>query len=107
MIRAAGRCLGSSFDLRPVGLTGRRVDTLLVLSCYSGPAVELFTQDVGVSGVPGCVAEDVDHDVEQFHIWAWPPRHVTGSVDGKLLDRRVRMVPCAPVEADDLFAGLA
>jgi hypothetical protein len=29
-----------------------------------------------------------------------------GGVDGKIADRRVRMFPCAPVEAEDLFAGL-
>src|SRR4051794_40499695 len=54
----------------------RSVDRFLVLSCYPGPAVELFTQDIGVAGVPGGVTQDVDHDVEKLHIGARPPRHV-------------------------------
>ena len=35
-------------------------------------AVELFAQDVGVSGVPAGLGEDVDHDGEQFHVGARP-----------------------------------
>jgi len=40
-----------------VNLAGGGVDLLLVAGCHPGPAVELFTQDVGVSGVPGGVVE--------------------------------------------------
>jgi hypothetical protein len=68
-------------------------------------AVELLAQDVGVPGVAGGVGEHMDHDVEQLHVVV-PPGHVTGSVDGEGIDRRVRVLPHAPVEADDLVAGL-
>ena len=69
-------------------------------------AVELLAQDVGVPGMAGGLAEQVDHDVEQLHVGARPPRHVAGGVDGERVDRRVRVLPHAPVEADDLVAGL-
>ena len=65
-------------------------------------AVQLLAQDVGVPGVPVGLGEHVDHDVEQLHVRARPPRHVAGRVDVESRDRRVRVVPDAPVAVDDL-----
>lgn len=65
-----------------------------------------FAQDVGMSGVPAGLGEEVDHDVEQLHVRARPPRHVAVGVDRERLDRRVRVLPCAPVaEAEEVGAG--
>jgi hypothetical protein len=69
-------------------------------------AVKLFAQDVGVAGVPAGLGKDVDQDVEEFHVGAWPPRHVAGGVDGEGIDRRVAVVPHSPVSVDDVGAGL-
>lgn len=72
----------------------------------SDRAVELLTQDVGMSGMPVGLADDVDQDVEQLHVGARPPRHVAGIVDSQRADRRVRVLPYAPVETGDLLTGL-
>ena len=37
-------------------------------------AVQLLTQDVSVPGVTIGLVEDVDQDVEELHVRAWPPR---------------------------------
>jgi hypothetical protein len=73
-----------------------------------GPAVEAFAQDVGVPGMPDGLAEDMGHNSEQVRsgVRLRPPRHVAGGVEGKPVDRRVRVFPRAPVEPDDLIAGL-
>lgn len=44
---------------------GILVDRLLVFGTQPGPAVEALAQDVGVTGMPDGVAEDVDQDGEQ------------------------------------------
>lgn len=59
-----------------------------------------------MAGMPGGLLKDVDHDVEQVDVGQRPPRHVARRVDGKLCDRRVRMLAGTLVEVDDLFAGL-
>ena len=56
----------------------------------SDRAIELLAQDVGVPGVPVRLVEDVNHDVEELHVRAWPPRHMTGHVDVERGDGRVR-----------------
>jgi hypothetical protein len=53
MERAAGRCPRSPLKLRPVRRAGCRVDLCVILSPQPGPTVELLTQDVSVTGMPG------------------------------------------------------
>ena len=100
-------CSGRLLDLRVVGLPVSRVESGQGRALRAGPdrAVELFSQDVGMPGVPVGLTENVDHDVEQLHVGARPPWHVAGGTDGKRVDRRVRVLPYAPVETDDLFAS--
>ena len=59
---------GGQFDLRTVGCTGFLVDLLLVFGAQPGPAVEALAQDIGVPGMPGGLAEDMDHDGEQVRV---------------------------------------
>jgi hypothetical protein len=91
-----------------VGAHGFLVDLLVVFGAQPGPAIEALAQDIGVPGMADGLAEDMDHDGEQVRVGIRlrPPRHVAGGVEGKLVDRRVRVFPRAPVEPDDLIAGL-
>lgn len=98
------RCVGFPLDSCAVCRAGRRVDLLLVFRPKPRPAVELLPQDVNVTGMPSGLLKNVDHDAKQLNVGLWPPRHVTGRVDGKRSDRRVRMPPNTLVEVDDLIA---
>jgi hypothetical protein len=100
-------CPGGPLDRRAPGFPEGAVLSMQGCALREHPdcAVDLLAQDVGVPGVPGGIGEHMDHDVEQLHVSA-PPGNVTGSVDGESIDRRVLVFPYAPVEADDLVAGL-
>src|SRR5436305_11552151 len=68
-------CLRGALDLRAVVLPKGRVAPVPggAPRLRSHRAVELLAQDVGVSGVTIGLVEDVDQDVEELHVRAWPP----------------------------------
>jgi len=50
-----------------------------------------LAKDVGVTEMPVGLCQHVNEDVEQLHVWPGPPWHVAGGIDGKRVDRRVRV----------------
>jgi hypothetical protein len=90
-----GSSSGGGLDLGPLSPPERRVAPRLVRVCLCGPCgtVELFTQEVGVTGVPVGLGEHVDQDVEQHDVGSRPPRHMTRCVDVERLDGGVSVLP--------------
>src|SRR4051794_9978232 len=101
-------CPCCPLDLRAVVLPEDRVSPVQGRAprLRSHCAVQLLAQDVSVPGVTIGLVEDVDHDVEELHVRARPPRHMAGRVDVERGNRRVRVRPHAPVAMDDLDARL-
>src|SRR5206468_119356 len=82
-------CLGCPLDLRAVVLPEGRVSPVQGRAprLRSHRAVQLLAQDVSVPGVTIGLVEDVDQDVEELHVRAWPPGHMARRIDVERGDR--------------------
>lgn len=97
-----GRSRGDPLQLGSAGLPELRITAgqRPVRGFDSYGAVQLLTQDVGVSGVTSGVGQPVDHDVEQLDVLV-PPGHEARTVDLQYVDRGVDVSPHPAVQADD------
>jgi hypothetical protein len=98
--------LGRLLDHRPMVLPEVRLQSVGcgALRVKSDCSVQLFAQDVSVTCVPIGLADHMDEDIEQHHIWAWPPGHMALSVNVKNGDRGIRVFPRFSVPVNDLSA---
>jgi hypothetical protein len=71
-----------------------------------GASIELFAQDVGMSGVTGGLGQDMHQHPAQCHVGLRAPWHVPGRVSIKEPDRLVRVSDRIPVRLKDVLAAL-
>ena len=90
---ALGCGFGGSLDSGAVVEPELCVASTGVVGSARGLVVELFTQDVGVTGVAIGLGKQVNEDVEQLHVGPRPPRHMAGSIDVEGFDRGVGVFP--------------
>lgn len=75
---------------------------------HSGGAVDEFTDDIGVSGMPMSLGDYMDQDPGQRHVpvISRPPRHLAGRVQYQRGDLGIQVRPHSAVQPDDLVARL-